>query len=138
MNILFVCEGNVNRSQMAGTIFKSIVPDADVMTAGVYPARAGERLSDVWPKAISVLKDIGFDMSSNAISKLTPAMVEAADHVVLMGAIPGGPIPDYLENSPKLETWDVPDPGYGQISVEGARDIILEKVKQLAARIHGS
>jgi len=132
MKILFVCGGNVNRSQMAGTIFKSLVPEADVQTAGVYPSAAGERLVDVWPQAVSAMQEIGFDMSKNMISQLTPGMVESADRVVLMGAIFGGPIPDYLRNSAKLETWDVPDPGYEEISVEGARDIIVEKVRELA------
>jgi len=35
----------------------------------------------------------------------------------------------------KLETWDVPDPGYGQISIEAARDMILKDVKQLAEKL---
>ena len=135
MKILFVCEGNVNRSQMAGTLFKSLVPDSEVTTAGVFPERAGERLENVGRRAIELMKEIGFDMSANVISKLTPEMVGAADKIILMGAIPGGPVPSYLKESPKLETWDVPDPGYGQISFAGARDMVVEHVKQLAARL---
>lgn len=135
MKILFVCEGNIYRSQMAGTMFKSLMPSAEVETAGVLAERAGQRLADVSPQGIAVMKESGFDMSSNVITRLTPAMVEVADKVVLMGPTPGGPLPDFLQNSPKLEKWNVPDPGYELTTVESARDMVLEKVKQLAFAI---
>src|SRR3990167_6620090 len=95
MKILFVCEGNINRSQMASTLFGALVPEAEVLSAGVYADHPGEFLS----------------------------------------AVSGGSIPEYLKNSVKLETWDVPDPGYGQISIEAARDMILKYVKQLAEKL---
>ena len=120
---------------MAGTMFKSFVPEAEVLTAGVYPEHAGKLLSQVSQKVISLMRESGFDMSSNIITQLMPEMVEEADKIILMGPVPGGPIPGYLKHSPKLETWDVSDPGYGQISLEGARDMILKEVKELAARI---
>lgn len=135
MKILFVCEGNMYRSQMAGTMFKSLVPEAQVQTAGVLAARAGERLADVAPEGIVVMQEIGLDMSDNVITRLTPAMVEAADKIILMGPTPSTPTPSYLKNSPKLETWDVGDPGYGYLSLEEARDIILKKVREFASAL---
>lgn len=120
---------------MAGTMFKSFVPDAEVMTAGVIADNAGKAVSEVTEKGITLMRELGFDMSLNRITQLTPKMVEEADKIILMGSVPGGPIPEYLQNSPKLETWDVPDPGYAQITLAGARDMILERVKQLVSRI---
>ena len=80
------------------------------------------------------MKELGFDMSANSITQLTKEMVEAADKIILVGPIPGGPVPEYLKDSAKLETWDVPDPGYGQISIEAARDMISKYVKQFAEK----
>ena len=116
-------------------MFRSLVPRAEVMTAGVIASRAGELVSHVANEITVVMAELGLDMSSNVIRKLTPAMVEAADRVILMGPVAGGPIPDYLKNSSKLETWNIPDPGYAQISAEGARDMILEKVRKLADQL---
>ena len=123
------------RSQMAGIMFKSMVPSADVATAGVLAARAGQRLATVSPTVVTLMQERGFDVSSNMITRLTPEMVEAADRVILMGAIPGGPVPEYLRSSSKLEVWNVPDPGYGQISLGDARDVIFDKVKKLAVEL---
>lgn len=135
MKILFICEGNINRSQTAGTVFKSLMPEAEVQTAGILAEHAGETLAQVSKRAVAVMQEAGFDVSSNLITKLTPQMVERADKAILMGPIPGGPVPEYLLESPKLETWDVPDPGYGQIGHNEARDMIIEKVHELVTRI---
>jgi protein-tyrosine-phosphatase len=135
MKILFVCEGNINRSQMAGTIFRSLVPNASVMTAGVYADHAGEILSAIPGGSIEDMKEIGYDMSQNRITQLTPAVVADADKIILVGPVPRGPLPEYLTSSSKLETWDVPDPGYGHISPGGARDMILERVRVFAATL---
>ncbi len=132
MNVLFVCEGNINRSQMAAAMFRALVPKATVTTAGVYAANAGKILSDVSIEQIEAMKEIGFDIGGYPITQLTPDMLDTVDTVVLMGPVPGGPIPEYLLQSPKLIKWAVPDPGYGQISVKDARDMIVVLVKKLA------
>lgn len=131
MKILYVCEGNINRSQMAGTVHKALVPTDVVTTAGVYADYAGKKLSAVPQGSIESMRELGYDMSENVITQLTTQLVDDADKVVLMGAVPGGPIPEYLKASPKLETWDVPDPGYDQISVPGARDMTIAKVREM-------
>lgn len=81
------------------------------------------------------MKEIGFDMSAQEVHQLTPEMVDLADRVIVMGDTPGGPLPDFLASSPKLQSWDVPDPGYGEISHKGARDMIAERVAVLAREI---
>ncbi len=131
MKVLFVCQGNINRSQMAGALFKSMMPEAIVTTAGVAADHAGETLDEVSERGISVMKELGYDISKNSVSQLTEKMVEDADKVILMGELPDSVAPAYLSNSPKLETWDVPDPGYGHITHAEARDMILKKVQEL-------
>jgi protein-tyrosine-phosphatase len=134
MKILFVCEGNVNRSQMAATFMHDVAPDLDVSSAGtlVKLEDNAQQLSTLSKKGIEVMKEMGFDMSNNFMRQLTPAMVHDADHVILMGDTPGGPLPEYLAKSTKLEKWNVPDPGYGEIGYVEARDSIRTQVEVLA------
>lgn len=135
MKILFVCEGNVYRSQMAGTILRTLTPWAEVKTAGTLAENDGKRLADVSTRSIALMQELGYDMSDNMVTRLTPEIVEWADKVVLVGPTPGGPVPEYLKNSPKLEEWGIADPGYAMISPEDARDLIIAKVRELAKRL---
>lgn len=137
MNILFVCQGNVNRSQMAATLLKSIAPNIEVSSAGtiVPPEREGRLVSEVSTKGVAVMREAGFDTGANVIRRLTPEMVETADKVILMGPTPGGALPEYLNTSPKLEEWDIPDPGYGHITHTEARDMILNRVQRLVLEL---
>ncbi|MBV9159335.1 MAG: low molecular weight phosphatase family protein [Candidatus Kaiserbacteria bacterium] len=136
MKILFVCEGNINRSQMAEAFMRADAPEIDIASAGVYADHAGECLKDVPENPVDLMKDAGFDIGNARITQLTPQMIEGADMVILTGPVPRAPLPQYLADSPKLEAWDVPDPGYEQISQEDARDLIQKKVRGLAARLH--
>lgn len=89
-------------------------------------------LSEASTRGIDAMHEIGIDMSSQRRHQLTPAMLEWADRVILMGPTPGGPLPEFLEASPKLTMWNVPDPGYQQISHVDARDMIKGLVEDFA------
>src|SRR4051812_22237468 len=133
MKILFVCEGNVNRSQMAESFLRRLLPELEVASAGtlVDPNKKGKKVAEVAPDTVEAMRAYGFDISNHTITQLTPEMVQQADKIFLVGPTPGGPLPPYLEHSPKLERWDVPDPGYGHISREQARDMILERINEI-------
>lgn len=119
---------------MAATYFKTLAPSGEVRSAGTHvpPRREGKELSEVPDGSLEVMKEIGFGMSTNKMHKVTTKMVDWADIVVVAGNIVAGPLPSYVAHSEKLTKWNVPDPGYGQISFEGARDAIIERVKKLA------
>jgi len=122
---------------MAGEFFKRLAPNAEVRTAGTLALQSGKRLDDIAPATVGIMRELGYEISDNPITRITPAHVEWADKIVLVGPTPAGPAPAYLAQSPKLETWDVPDPGWDQISLEGARDMVLQKVTELAHRTSG-
>ena len=137
MNVLFVCEGNINRSQMAAGFLRALRPGVSITSAGTaVPAeREGERLDSVSTESVESMAEDHIDIHSYTIRQLTPAMVDVADKIVLTGPTPGAPLPQYLMESPKLETWDVPDPGYGQISIADAKRMIKEKVERFVQTI---
>lgn len=119
---------------MAATFYSALVPTDEVSSAGTFADYAGKLLGDVAIRGLKVMKEIGFDMSHNPVTQLTPEMVERAEKIILMGPTPAGPLPEYLARSPKLETWDVPDPGYGLILHADARDRIRALVNNLVER----
>ncbi|MBS3944517.1 MAG: arsenate reductase ArsC [Melioribacter sp.] len=57
--ILILCTGNSCRSQMAEGFLKSFDKNLEVFSAGTKPS------SQVHPKAIQVMKEVGIDLSSN-------------------------------------------------------------------------
>ena len=118
---------------MAEAFLRRLLPELEVASAGtmVDENYEGRRVAEVSPETVALMKAYGFDMGEATISKLTPEMVHRADKVVLMGPTPGGPLPEYLASSPKLEQWNVPDPGYGHITKEEARDRILSHVNDI-------
>jgi len=134
MRVLFVCEGNINRSQMAEAFLRRLRPDVEIETAGtlVPPWREGKPLSSIPGGSIETMKDIGYDIGAQVMNHLTKEMVERADRLVLVGPTLGALPPPYFRNDSRLEEWGVPDPGYGAISHEGARDLIREKVDAFA------
>lgn len=57
--ILILCTGNSCRSQMAEGFLKSFDKNLEVFSAGTKPS------SQVHPKAIQVMKEVGIDLSNN-------------------------------------------------------------------------
>ncbi len=117
MNVLFICRGNVGRSQMAEVLFKQLDKGLNFATsAGVEALGDGgvdmdgmflkERDSSKY--VIECMKEMDVDVSNNKIKRLTPEMVESADKIFMM-ANPDT-APDYLRDSEKVVYWSVIDP----------------------------
>lgn len=62
MKVVFVCTGNTCRSPMAEAIFKDLVRDAEVISAGIY-ASYGEKAA---PNAIKVCEKYGLDLTNHS------------------------------------------------------------------------
>lgn len=121
MKVLFVCRGNVGRSQAAMALYNV---DAEVKASsagtivGEEKRTIGER--ELAASIVQVMKEEGLDISNNTSTQITPEMIEDFDKVIVM-AEPYS-IPDWLSGSPKTEIWEVPD--LKAVSVEEAREIV--------------
>lgn len=75
-NILILCTGNSCRSQMAEGFLKSFDGKLRVFSAGTNPS------SQVHPKAVRVMKEIGIDISGGYPKNVDQFLDKAFDYVI--------------------------------------------------------
>jgi arsenate reductase len=122
--VLFVCNHNAGRSQMAQAFFERYGPaDVRAESAGTEPAPA------IWPPVVEVMREIGLDLSERTPKKLTVGMQQHANWAVTMGC------GDACPHVPSIvEAWDIPDPaGRPLEEVRAIRDQIQRQVRELIA-----
>ncbi len=120
--VMFVCNHNAGRSQMAQAFFERLAPsDVRAESAGAQPARA------IWPEVVDVMREVGIDLSDRKPKKLTREMQLHADWAITMGC---GDACPYVPTV--VEEWDIPDPaGRPLDEVREIRDTIEEHVRTL-------
>ncbi len=125
--VLFVCEQNAGRSQMAAALMHRIAGDrVHVRSAGSAPA------ADLNPAVVLALEEAGVDVAHEFPKPLTDDVVQAADVVVTMGcgdACPVYPGKRYLD-------WRLDDPEQLSLDeVRRVRDEIVVHVERLLERL---
>jgi len=123
--VLFVCIENSNRSQMAEAFAK--MQGLEAFSAGSVPS------GKINPKAIAVMKELGYDLSKHQSKSLEEVKPFAPfDAVVTMGcgdACPWMPAKKFID-------WDIPDPKQmNEADFKKLRDLVAEKVKELITRL---
>ena len=121
-HVLFVCNHNAGRSQMAQAFFERLAPD-DVRaeSAGSSPAR------QVWPDVLEVMREVGIELAERKPKKLLAEMQLHADWAVTMGCDDACP---YVPTT--VEAWSIPDPaGRSLEDVRAIRDSIEAHVREL-------
>lgn len=110
--VLFVCEQNAGRSQMAAVLTHALAGDrVHVRSAGSAPA------AELNPAVVVALQEVGLDVTQEFPKPLTDDVVQAADVVVTMGcgdACPVYPGKRYLD-------WKLDDPE--QLSLDEVRRV---------------
>jgi arsenate reductase len=125
--VLFVCVHNAGRSQMAAALLEHYAAGrVRVSSAGSTPA------AEINPSVVTVLAEVGVDVSKEFPKRLTTDAVDAADVVVTMGcgdACPVFPGKRYVE-------WELPDPsGKSVRDVRPIRDEIDRRVRRLLGEL---
>jgi len=125
--VLFVCVHNAGRSQMAAGLLKLRSDDRiQVRSAGSAP---GEQIN---PAAITVMEELGVDMSQEFPKPLTDEAVRSAAAVITMGC--GDACPIYPGK--RYEDWVFDDPaGQDVETVRRIRDEIDARVQALVAEL---
>jgi protein-tyrosine-phosphatase len=128
-HVLFVCLHNAGRSQMSQALFERAA-------AGRHTAASAGSIADphgqVHPEVVTVMAELGVDLSDRRPQRLTRELVERADLVVTMGC--GDSCP-YIPGKRYID-WDLPDPAAQPIdAVRATRDQIGRRVDALVAQL---
>ena len=124
--MLFVCEHNAGRSQLAaGLAAHHAAGRATVLSAGTAP---DQKVSDVM---LASLAELGIDRSDQVPTLITDELVQRADIIIALK--PGLNIPHPAEVP--YETWPLPDPANWDIDgIRPLRDHLEDRVRRLLAR----
>ncbi|MDQ9171819.1 low molecular weight protein-tyrosine-phosphatase [Oxalobacteraceae bacterium R-40] len=79
-NVLFICIGNICRSPMAEGLFRQLMPEKAVYSAGIH-ALVGEPAD---PLALQLMEERGIDISEHRARSLAAWMVNEADLILTM------------------------------------------------------
>ena len=139
--VLILCTGNVARSQMAEGLLRHIAGDRfEVFSAGLLP-------SYVRPNAITVMNELGIDISHHRSQALTQKMLDDAFAVICMTEshramiqVQADPVPPNLflfrQFLPGDGEREIGDPYGGPLQVyESARDEMVEAIPALVAHL---
>ena len=125
--VLFVCEQNAGRSQMAAVLTAQLSQGrVHVRSAGSAPGK------DLNPAVVEAMAELGLSMTEEFPKPLTDDVVQAADVVVTMGC--GDACAIYPGK--RYEDWELTDPaGLSQVEVRVIRDDIRTRVEALLAEL---
>ena len=142
MKVLFVCQANIGRSQVAQVYFNKLSKhDSDSAGMGVDEnvarlALPSRKIEDV-PGQRSVLyiqREFGVDASETESTQLTPEMLDEADRVIIINERDRWL--NYVKEGGKVVHWDIPD-SLG-MEDESAFDVyreIRQRVEELVREI---
>lgn len=121
--ILFVCEQNAGRSQMAAVLTAQLSSGrVHVRSAGSTPAQQLD------PTVVRAMSELGLDMRQEFPKPLTDDVVQAADVVITMGC--GDACPIYPGK--RYQDWELADPaGLPVEDVRIIRDQIEDHVRTM-------
>lgn len=132
MKVLFVCQGNVARSQMAEAYYNFFTKTKDAFSAGVSK-NAPEKYMHPVKEVVEAMNEDGIDVSRNKVKTLTKEMVAFADKIFVL--CERELCPAFLADSQKVTFWEVEDPYNTPLEdFIKTRDLIKSKVYPLCHR----
>jgi protein-tyrosine-phosphatase len=130
MKILFICDGNVARSQEAELFVNKLSNGKHHATsAGVNP-KIGKPID---PMVVEVMKEIGYNMDANIRKPIDEVAVDNAD--VIVSFKPAEELPESVRRR-KVRYWNVADPARQSIEFHRkTRDLVKSNVESLLVEI---
>ncbi len=132
--ILFVCHGNVARSQFAEALLrKAGVTDVASSGTHVSEVREGNRLIDDGPAAVRIVEYFqsitGLDIATKTRNLVTPEMVEAANSIFVL--TDPSDLPSYFDQcTGKTMFWKIADPHH--MDFQGCRKVVTSIESHIA------
>jgi arsenate reductase len=128
MNVLFVCNGNVARSQEAELFFNTFKSDTgSAAKSGGINVKIGKPID---PTVIEVMNEAGYNISSAVRKVADEKLVDEADLIVSLK--PKDELPTYIKNHRNVRYWTIADPQHQSTDFHRkVRDSVRNKVENL-------
>ena len=127
--VAFVCVQNAGRSQMATAFAKrerdrrNLTDEIHILTGGTQPA------DHVHPEVVTVMEEIGIDLSENTPRDITVGELQASEYVITMGCSTQDVCPATWSGDNR--DWGLDDPDGKSIEeVRKIRDEIEDRVSE--------
>ncbi|MCL4479293.1 MAG: arsenate reductase ArsC [Deltaproteobacteria bacterium] len=131
LKIMFLCTGNSCRSQMAEGIARALGKGL------IEPCSAGVMPSEIHPKTIQVMKEIGIDISNQTSKGIDENLLNAMDMIITLCSSAEAMCPMTPPRIKRIH-WSIDDPKTATGSEEdvlnafrSARDEIKKKLEML-------
>jgi protein-tyrosine-phosphatase len=137
VEVLFVCFGNINRSQIAEALFNRLSKNHHASSAGIAPRRAGIFLKDEHNNPVVPMANLGYDLSQAKIKKLDERAVNSTQRIVVLlnREKCERKLPEYLRRRKEdLEFWDIEKIG-DDIAFEKYCRLEDERIKQIEIHV---
>lgn len=129
MKILFVCKGNVGRSQMAEAFYEKYSKNQKVKSAGYSPGYWVGRNLNMTKHVKVCMDEENINVRDKISKKLEKQMVDWADKIIVFDSKKQD-WPDFLKDSKKLTIWKIEDPRGGDLNTHRkVRDKIKKNVQ---------
>ena len=125
MKILVLCTGNSCRSQMAEGFLKSFNKELFVVSAGTLPS------SEVHPKAIMVMQEIGIDISQGRPKNVTEFLNQSFDYVITVCGGAKETCPMFLGDVKNTIHIGFDDPA----DAEGTEEFVISEFRRIRGEI---
>ena len=139
MKVMFVCQANVGRSQVAEAFFaRASVHEASSSGTHVDELMAKQKpptalLKDNSRYSLPYMQKQGIDISEQVRTQLTPELVQEADRVIAI--LKPEEVPAYVTESGKLTVWDIRDPASNPDEASPLFDEVRNRVSALVQEI---
>lgn len=124
MKILFICDGNVGRSQIAEAYYNNFTNSLNATSAGIDPKTPLK-----WTRPAQVVLDVmleeNLDLSHKKIKFVTPEMINKAEKIFIL--CNKKDCPDFILKHTNIYFWKIKDPY--KFSIEKTR-LIRDKIKK--------
>jgi protein-tyrosine-phosphatase len=139
MKVMFVCQANVGRSQVAEAFFArtskhevcSSGTQVDELMVKQNPASA--KMKDNSKHSLPYMLTQGIDISEQERTQLTPELVAGVDRVIAI--LTPEEVPSYVGESGKLTVWDIVDPATHVEQANELFDEIKVRISELVQEI---
>ncbi|MGV8141849.1 MAG: low molecular weight phosphatase family protein [Candidatus Woesearchaeota archaeon] len=131
IKILFICYGNIARSQMAEAFYNKYTSSEDAKSAGVG-YNIASRYKHPTEDVVKVMLEQDIDITKKTAKALTKEMVDDSEKIIILCELTD--CPKYLLDSRKFEHIPIADP-YG-IDINYTRSVRDEIKKMVLELIH--